>query len=62
MWAKVNGMDVHICGSFTDKENACKFCKHFNLWGVNTGYCVPLDDDVSCNDTCEDFEELENIE
>lgn len=62
MCSNVNGVDVHISGSFTDKEKACKFCKYFNLWGTSTGYCVPLDEDVNCNDTCEDFELIENIE
>lgn len=31
---------MQICGSFTDgQKKPCKTCKHFFLWGVNTGFC-----------------------
>lgn len=46
---------IHICGSFTNKEDACKFCENFNLWGVSTGHCTVFNGDVDCNDTCEYF-------
>ena len=46
---------LHIGGSFTDKDNACKFCGNFFLWGTCIGYCTQNDDDMHCNDTCTKF-------
>ena len=46
---------IHISGSFTDKDNACKFCSNFMLWGTSTGYCRVHNEDMSCNDTCDKF-------
>ena len=45
----------HISGSFTDKDNACKFCKSFFFLGTCIGHCVECNDDVHCNDTCDKF-------
>lgn len=62
MFGEINGMKVHLCGSFTDKDNACKFCENFSLWGVSTGHCRKHDEDMSCNNTCEHFTKDENWE
>lgn len=55
MWIVSDGMAMHVSGAFTDKDDACKFCEHFCLWGTCIGYCLEQEEDMHCNDTCEKF-------
>lgn len=47
---------IYISGDFTDKNNACKFCKNFKLWGTCYGYCCENEEDIHCNETCDKFD------
>lgn len=47
---------MYICGAFTrEKKKPCKHCKHFCLWGVNTGYCWKRQVYMQTWDTCKYF-------
>lgn len=56
MWLTSGKTTIHISGSFTDKDDACKFCEHFSLWGTCIGHCIIHEEDMHCNDTCKKFE------
>ena len=50
-------MNVFVCGAFDNgTDKCCKYCKHFMLWGVSTGYCDIKDEDMQSSNSCDRFE------
>ena len=50
-----------ICGDFDNgTKECCKYCGHFMLWGVNTGFCDVKNDDMCSWNSCERFKEGES--
>lgn len=53
---------IHFCGPFSNgSRNCCKYCEHFFLWGVSTGWCNVIKNDVcTFTDGCDNFNEIED--
>ena len=46
-------MNIILCGNFTKgQKKPCKWCKHFLLWGIGTGYCGKTGMDMMSWDHC----------